>query len=239
MKLIHELFRGDLCELNLIIQGPSPPKKNREDRSEPGPLITKYVSKIGNESLIYSPKIALQIKSRNRENRATSIIPYNLIYRFTSILEVLYEKLSDRGLFKESGSELYLDKAVAAKHARRLTVYSAMVSVIPDVVVNPYTKESKRGVSIYDNDHFVGALVHHEVLALIDVLQRFDVNTFGLVSAIVDQLSDMQNDISLINGNLLKVLENQRQILELLRLKNLGAEEKSFKSFDFEHMDLR
>ena len=70
MKLISTIYSGDQVEVNLTVQSKN--TRTRDDKEgQAGQLITRYRSKIGNESLIFNPTVALII--RGREDRKSVV----------------------------------------------------------------------------------------------------------------------------------------------------------------------
>ena len=188
MKLITTIFPANEIEVVLTVQ--SRVSRNK-DQPNNEPLITRYRSKIGNESLIFNPSVALILKSRAiRETAIDALIPLNLIYRFTASVSAVYQKLQSEKLFLVDGSSLYVDQKQALQHSRKMSLFRNSLTIIPGVASDRMGKLIK-GITFSTEGNPIGTMHHGEVLGLLDVMDHLDISSFTLLAGVVDEMASM------------------------------------------------
>jgi len=189
MKLITTIFPADEIEVVLTIQ--SRVSRNAKDQPNNEPLITRYRSKIGNESLIFNPSVALILKSRViRETITDALIPLNLIYRFTASVSAVYQKLQSEKLFLADGSSLYVDQKQALQHSRKISLFRNSLTITPGVA-SDRTGKLIKGITFNIEGNPIGTMHHGEVLGLLDVMDHLDISSFTLLAGVVDEIASM------------------------------------------------
>ncbi len=156
------------------------------------PLVTKHISKVGNESLIFNPTVALTIQSRGTAGSSDVYIPLSLFYRFTSNLSAVYEALSDAKLYHTEGPVLYVDKKRAITFARKLPLFRNTLTLVPDVFIDRANVYAKGIVFLVDAKP-IGVIHHQEALGMIEQLDRLDITCYSLMAAVVEELDTTIN----------------------------------------------
>lgn len=193
MKLISTLYTGTEIEATLTIQSRTTRAK---DDSSDGPLIVRYKSKIGNQSLIFSPTVALVLRGRG-QNRLDAWIPVNLFYRFTSTLSHAYHSLLTDKLYYSDKGTLYLDRKIADSQARKISLFRNSLTLSPDIAYDRTGKQMK-GVLFSVDGAAMGIMGHNDVLGMVEMLDHFDINTYSLLAGVVDELESMSNKVDTI-----------------------------------------
>lgn len=198
MKLITTIFSGEQIEVTLVVQS----KNARGSDKEPGngSLITRYRSKIGNESLIFNPTIALTIRGRDRNN-PDAWVPLPLFYRFTSSLSVVYQNLHKDKLYMQSDGTMYVDRNIALSLSRRLSLYRNSLTLTPGVASDRLGKPTK-AIDFIVDEVVIGTMSHVETLNLVDIIDHLDVITFALQTGIVDEMETMNTQLGQLNDRL-------------------------------------
>ncbi|MCM1531921.1 MAG: hypothetical protein NC114_06575 [Ruminococcus flavefaciens] len=205
MKLISTLFTTDQIEITMMIQ-------NRQSRPAPGQsaansqdaaLISKYVSKVGNESLIFNPSVAVMVNSK-MDRSQNAFIPLSLFYRFTGNLSAVYEALSDTKMYHVEGSALYVDKKRAVECARKLPLFRNTLTLIPDVYIDRSNTFSK-GIVFLIDARPIGTITHQEALGLIEQLDHLDITSYTLMAGIIDELESANNRLSSMQDMIQKI----------------------------------
>ncbi|MCM1230154.1 MAG: hypothetical protein NC489_08475 [Ruminococcus flavefaciens] len=215
MKLITTLFTADQVEITMMIQ-------NRQSRPVPGQspansqdaaLISKYVSKVGNESLIFNPSVAVMVSSK-MDRAQNAFIPLTLFYRFTGNLSAVYEALSDSKMYHVEGSALYVDKKRAVECARKLPLFRNTLTMIPDVYIDRSNTFSK-GIVFLTDAKPLGTITHQEALGLIEQLDHLDITSYSLLAGVIDELESANNRLDGMQHMLNKIyalLQQQKPI---------------------------
>lgn len=193
MKLISTLYTGTEIEATLTIQSRTTRAK---DDSSDDPLIVRYKSKIGNQSLIFSPTVALVLRGRG-QNRLDAWIPVNLFYRFTSTLSHAYHSLSTDKLYYSDKGTLYLDRKIADSQTRKISLFRNSLTLSPDIAYDRTGKQMK-GVLFSVDGAAMGIMGHNDVLGMVEMLDHFDINTYSLLAGVVDELESMSNKVDTI-----------------------------------------
>ncbi|MCM1232592.1 MAG: hypothetical protein NC489_20905 [Ruminococcus flavefaciens] len=189
MKLISTVYSGDQLEATLTIQSKN--TRTRDDKSDvSGPLITRYRSKVGNESLIFNPTVALVIRGRDRKQSTDAWIPWSLIYRFTASLSHVYHSLQTEKLYNAADGTLYVDRNIALSVSRRLSLFRNSITLTPGVIMDRTGKPMKAIDFIVDEVN-IGTMGHNEVLTLIDLIDHLDIANYSLTAGIIDELETM------------------------------------------------
>lgn len=195
MKLISTIYPADEIEVLLTVQSRSS-RTNKETHSN-DQLITKYRSKIGNESLIFNPSIALIIKSRNNREVMDALIPLNLIYRFTAAVSGVYQKLQSEKLFLVDGSSLYVDQKLALQHSRKISLFRNSLTITPGIC-SDRTGKLVKGITFTIEGSPLGTMSHTEVLGLLDLMDHLDISTFSLLAGVVDEMESMNRKMDTV-----------------------------------------
>lgn len=193
MKLISTLYTGTEIEATLTIQSRTTRAK---DDSSDDPLIVRYKSKIGNQSLIFSPTVALVLRGRG-QNRLDAWIPVNLFYRFTSTLSHAYHSLSTDKLYYSDKGTLYFDRKIADSQTRKISLFRNSLTLSPDIAYDRTGKQMK-GVLFSVDGAAMGIMGHNDVLGMVEMLDHFDINTYSLLAGVVDELESMSNKVDTI-----------------------------------------
>lgn len=193
MKLISTLYTGTEIEATLTIQ--SRTTRAKDDNSD-GPMIVRYKSKIGNQSLIFSPTVALVLRGRG-QNRSDAWIPVNLFYRFTSTLSHAYHSLSTDKLYYSDKGTLYLDRKIADAQTRKISLFRNSLTLSPDIAYDRTGKQMK-GVLFSVDGTAMGVMGHNDVLGMVEMLDHFDINTYSLLAGVVDELESMSSKVDTI-----------------------------------------
>lgn len=210
MKLISTLFQTSQLDICMMIQNRNVRGKEEQD----GPLISKYVSRVGNESLIFNPSVAISITSRV-DKSLNAYIPLSLFYRFTGNLTAVYSVISDNKLYRTEGNVIYVDKKKALEVARKLPLFRNTLTLVPDVHVdraNTFTK----GIAMLVEMKAIGIINHQEALGLIEQLDHLDITSYTLMAGIVDELESA-------NTRLDSMMDMLQKIYELLQKKDISA----------------
>lgn len=185
-----------------------------------GPLITRYKSKIGNETLIFNPSVAFVIRGRGSyASDKSAWITQNVFYRFITSMTSVYQGLNTSELYKQEGTALYLDKKKASKVARRISLYRNTLTIVP-CVIPIGDAQFARGIELLADTNSIGVIMHTDVLSLLEQLEHFDATTFSLLAGLVDEVESMNTRLDLINMKL-------DQILELLKTIQIPAPPKT------------
>ena len=165
-------------------------------------MITRYVSKVGNESLIFNPTVYLCIEAndRGRNSAPSAVIPATTIYRVNGMLTKVYRSIVDQKMYRAEGRSLYLDSNVAAKCIRKLSLYRNTLVVAPAVlsIGDADDRHQIMAVSFSVDDMQIGLLGHQDLLNLIDVIGHMDINSYTMMAGIIDQLSTMDTKLDRI-----------------------------------------
>lgn len=194
MKLISTVFRGEQLEAKIMIQNRI--QQRPGEQPQDGPLVTKYVSRVGNESLIFNPTVALSIDGK-ADRTINAYIPLTLFYRFAGNLSAVYEALNDAKLYRVDGPIMYVDKKRALECARKLPLFRNTLSLVPDVYVDRSNVYSK-GILFQVEMKPIGVLHHQEVLGLIEQLDHLDITSFSLIAGVIDELDGANQRLDMI-----------------------------------------
>lgn len=197
MKLISTLYSGDEIEATLNIQPRS--TRNRDGSvTQDETLIVHYRSRIGNQSLIFSPTVALVLRGRNRQQQSQDAwIPVNLFYRFTSTLSHAYHGLSTDKMFFQDKGALYVDRKIADAQARKISLFRNTLTLIPDIITSRSGQQMKAILFTVDGKP-MGMMSHNEVLGMVELLDHFDVNTYTLLAGMVDEIESLSNKVDAV-----------------------------------------
>lgn len=210
MKLISTIYAGDQIEVTLTIQSKN--TRTRDDKSDSnGPLITRYRSKVGNESLIFNPTVALVVRGRGVQ-AADAWIPLPLIYRFTASLSHVYHKLQTEKLYNSADGTMYVDRNIALSVSRRLSLFRNAITLTPGVATDRTGKPMKAIDFIVDEVN-IGTMAHNEVLGFIDLIDHTDITNYAISAGIIDELeaTNAKLDALLAQGSRIeKLLQAQK-----------------------------
>ncbi|MCM1532579.1 MAG: hypothetical protein NC114_09955 [Ruminococcus flavefaciens] len=195
MKLISTLFAGAEIEAILNIQSRATRTKDGNTGGDE-PLIVRYKSRIGNQSLIFSPTVALVLRGRGK-TQMDAWIPVNLFYRFTSTLSHAYHSLSTDKLYYSDGGTMYVDRKIADAQARKISLFRNSLTLSPDIAYDRTGKQMK-GILFSIDGNAMGVMSHNEVLGMVEIMDHFDVNTYSLLAGVVDELESMNSKIDTV-----------------------------------------
>ena len=199
MKSINTIYSNRTIRFSLIINN----KINRGDGTyTEGPLVEKYVSKVGNASLIFNPSIYLLVDSTNRfdpsQPRKNAAVPGNAIYRFNSMLSKVYKDIMESKMYREDGRELYLDEKLASKASRRMSLFRNSVIVAPCVIYRGEDNPRLRGVTFIVEGEAIGELDHAELINIINQIEHLDLTTYSMLVGLSDQVNGVDEKLNLI-----------------------------------------
>lgn len=195
MKLISTIYTGDQIEVTLTIQSKNTRTKDGKVDTN-STLITRYRSKIGNESLIFNPTIALVIRGRQTQ-AADAWVPLPLIYRFTASLSGVYQNLQTEKLYNTVEGTMYVDRNIALANSRRLSLFRNSITLTPGVTTNRTGKPTKAIDFIVDEVE-IGTMAHTEVLGFIDLIDHMDIAGYAITAGIIDELESTNSKLDLI-----------------------------------------
>jgi len=213
MKLITTLLDCEQINVALIIQ--SKTNRTTETSGKPDqPMITRYRSKVGNESLIFNPTIAVVIRGRG-QSTPNAWIPLSLFYRFTSSLSVVYQNLQKEKLFTQADGVMYIDRKNAIAYSRRLSLYHTAMTILPDVTQDRQGKYTK-GIAFIVDEIEIGKINHIEALSIIDLIDHLDIVNYALSAGIVDEMEAINRKLDriesiLVNGSTPTPKQESRQ----------------------------
>ena len=211
MRLISTLYVTDTMEVTLNIRS----RNEKGDIESGGPLVTRYISKQGNQSLIFNPTVALILRSRDPNQRESAWITTSIFYRFCGILTKMYSLLSEEKLYhveKASGA-IFLDKKEAANATRKLTLYRNTLMFVPDLRMDR-SRRTWKGVRFQLDSAEIGFMNHNDILSLIDILDHLDVSNFSLIAGVIDEIATLSSKVEAIDMKLdrmLKLMEEMSQ----------------------------
>jgi len=214
MKLISTLYSGAEIEATLTIQSRS--TRNKEDGTQSDePLVVRYKSKVGNQSLIFSPTVALVLRGRG-QNRLDAWIPVNLFYRFTSTLSHAYHSLTTDKLYYSDKGTMYMDKKISESQTRKISLFRNNLVLSPDITYDRTGKQMKAILFSIDGEA-LGMMGHNEVLGMVELLDHFDVNTYSLLAGVVDEMESLHNKLDTV------ILTTSRIEKLLMKLEQSGT----------------
>lgn len=187
--------------MTLLIQ--SRTTRNGKESAD-GPLITKYRSKIGNESLIFNPSISVTMRGYNQNTRGeiNAWIPVNVFYRFTASLSYVYQQLSsDKLYYMSEDKTMFVDQKIASTKARKVSLFRNSLTMIPCIFVTR-SGTAMKGIDFQVDGSSIGAMAHTEILNVLDQFEHFDIMTFSLLAGVVDEMESMNGKLELILGKL-------------------------------------
>lgn len=93
--------------------------------------------------------------------------------------------------------------------------------VVSPCIINDDFIENEIGVTLYNSDsqHLIGALTHMETMALVEMIEHIDVTTYTLLSAMADQLSNLDNKLD----NLDLKLERMSKMIQDIQVHSLQS----------------
>lgn len=226
MKLISTIYSGDQVEVNLTVQSKN--TRTRDDKEgQAGQLITRYRSKIGNESLIFNPTVALIIRGRDKNQSTDAWVPLSLIYRFTASLSHVYQKLqTEKKLYNATDGALYVDRNISLSVSRRLSLYRNSITLTPGVTTDRTGKPMK-AIDLIVDEVLIGTMGHNEVLGLIDLIDHIDISTYALIAGVIDEMETT-------NSKLDRVLQQLDRIEKSIQANPIKpVRESSMSVFDW------
>lgn len=202
MKLITTLFTGEQIEASLNI---SPRNKQGEDPD--AKMVTRYRSKIGNESLIFNPYVSVILKPRGKSDKGNvdAMIPLSMFYRFAASLQAVYQGLQTPKLYRLDEGVLYIDHKIAMEKSRRLSLFKNSLSLVPCAI---HTRADKpvKGIEFVVDKTSIGAMAHYEILCMVDLIDHFDMVTYSLVAGVIDEMEAMNVKLDRIEQKLDRAL---------------------------------
>lgn len=195
MQLISTIMTTAQMEFTINVRSRNTNDPNRV--APDGDMITRYVSKIGNQSLIFAPSVAFIVKSRINP-AISAFVPLSMFYRFTSTLSTVYQSLSTGKLYHTEGSTLFVDKNKANSCAKKVVLFRSTVTMIPDVYIdkgNTYTQ----GIAMLVDGNLLGIISHHDVMSLVEQLDHLDISTYSLMAGVIDEMEGMNNRLDAMN----------------------------------------
>lgn len=215
MKFIGELYDSGTLLFSITIQ--SKASQNQVDKN----LINKHLSKVGNQSLIFSPKVSLIIRSKDFTNQATCWIPGQLIYVVMSLFQSAYKALLNADkMYQLSEGFLYLDKNLALKNTKKISLWKSYMSLVPTVIQSKDNSQQK-GLVVMDDSNQVGTLTVEQLVHVISYLDHLDVSTYSMMAGIVDALEAN-------NAKLDRIMEKLDTIQNLLSGASTKAQSPIF-----------
>lgn len=200
MKSIFHIFTGKEIDYAIHL---TPRKKSGnipsgEDPYEP--LMRRYVSRVGSQSLIFNPTVALYITQKsNTQNYA--VIPYQLIYQYANLLRSVYDQIRENPkLFIQDpgGAGLIMASNEAAKVTRKLSIYKSMLIIAPDYFTDMNTGSIEYAIRIQIDRNVIGIMRETEALAFINTIQRMDITTYALLVGLTNQVMEMDEKLDRI-----------------------------------------
>lgn len=215
MKLITTIYNGEQVEVTLAVQSRN--TRTRDGKSETnGSLITRYRSKIGNESLVFNPSVALIIRGRGVKQAVDAWVPWSLIYRFTASLSHVYQKLQTEKLYNMADSVMYVDRNIALSVSRRLSLYRNSITLIPGVA-SDRTGKPIRAIDLVVDEVTIGTMGHNEVLGLLDLIDHLDIANYALSAGIIDEMETTKLRLDSMQTQLTRIeqlLQSRKPIQE-------------------------
>ena len=207
MHLISELYRGEDLVFVLDVQGQKP---NNMKNAPPGQLVTRYISKVGNESLIFNPRIGLQIKAKKNQ-AIRCIVPHTIMHHIPNMINQVYEAMAamDKLYIKQQGG-LYMDAVAASKIGRRISIYSNTLAIVPCVTESSPGQD--KGIAFIIDRTQIGALSQAEAMNVITILDKFDPTTFSLVASLLDRMDEMDIKLDRIECGIKDIMQALNQM---------------------------
>lgn len=194
MKLFATIFDARRVEFKLQI---SPRNAKDSDR----PMLYRHRSKRGTESLIFSPTVGLLInpKSSAYDQDTNVLIPLQLIYQLNVSMSAVYNSLSNNKLYcRDSNGKLIMDTKLAMeKFSRKFSVFRTNIIFAPAVIDDEFSMNEK-GIAIGVPGKLIGCLTHLESMALIETIERLDISSYTLLSAMAEQLANLDKKSDMI-----------------------------------------
>lgn len=187
----------------------------RNDKWEDAPLVGRYVSKIGNQSLIFNPTVYLNIEGRDARGPGSpqASVPANMLYRFNGAMTKVYKSLGDDKMYRAEGRSLYLDAKMASQATRKLSLFRNVLVMSPITLSLGDDDPQTRAVAFAVDSTVIGALAHNELLNLIDIINHMDLNSYTLMAGLVDQMAAMDEKLdkvlAALNSLLFEVKKKQ------------------------------
>src|SRR5699024_1665214 len=123
---ILTIFRCQSVEFTINIQSRRPYGMSDEGAKEQQ-LIVRHTSKIGNQSLIFNPRVCLTMRPNRyvlnvKDDPMPIIIPDTLYYRFTGVLSTVYTNMinSKKLYHRDENNVLFVDRKRSEEHTSEL-----------------------------------------------------------------------------------------------------------------------
>ena len=214
MNLYATLFETSVLSVQLNV---NPRDKNA------GSLLQHYKSKKGFESLIFNPIVSVVFSNRYDKD-ARIIIPYNMIYLVANTISKVYSQITDieKLYIRDDHGQLIIDRALAAKNAKKISAYSA--SMIISTTVYDNSKGGDYGISLSVGKTVISVLHHAEARSLIEKLEHLDLTSYTMLCAIADKVSMIEKKVDDIYTILVttqeRVDKNRQTVSEIAEKSN-------------------
>lgn len=217
MKVYATIFSNEELLVQVTV---SPRSSNQEQNKQRTPeeerLLKKYTSKIGQQSLIFDPMVALAVSGSTKETRANRIV-FNIRYTYqvmSTIMAVYEDMISNRtsGIYVKTENGLLIDRAAAEAKSRKIPTFAHELRVRPDVYVSK-SGESTRGLNFSSDMGYIGTLSHVDARLLIESLEHFDATTYAMVIGMAEQLGTMDTKLDIMKGELDEVRRDVKMLV--------------------------
>ena len=207
MKFINSLYSTNELEFVMNVQ-PKNQKNSNQGASSDGPLVTVHRSRVGNMTLVFSPTVALVVRSRSRSIEDNAWIPLHLIPRFTSNVASVYHTLSDGKIVHSDNGKMFIDKKKAVSASVKMSLFRNGLMIAPAVLDS--AGKPTVGISMSIDGKIIGSMVHSEAMSLVDILDRLDLATYSVMAGMVDKLAEIDTKTE----EILRVTMDIRNLME-------------------------
>lgn len=208
MKLLFNLCQtypsvdgSDRTEWRIRISG----KKNDQLRN---PRPERVINRFQYEDdmyLIFNPTVS--IVAKNKDTKESFSVPLSRYHEFLRKLQSVYKGLQNPKLVTQDEERLYLNAKEASSVGKKLTLYNAVLIMIPAVI---HAEDTDRlGIQFQLDGTEIMTIEHHSILELCEVMDRIDIQTITAVISISESMTDLERKMD-------RILDGQARILALL-----------------------
>lgn len=205
MNLILMIFRCQSVEFAINIQ-PRKPYGMSDKETKDQQLLIRHTSKIGNQSLIFNPRICLTMNPNRFAVNSTEdirplVIPDTQYYRFTGVLSTVYTNMaSSKKLYhRDENNVLFIDRKEANALARKLVLYSGTLVMYPTIVTLRNWNSPDRdapgitspGIGFQFNGKNYGFLSREDASSAFETLDHIDIKTYALLATAIERLDQV------------------------------------------------
>lgn len=242
MNLILTIFRCQSIEFTINIQ-PRRPYGMSDEEAKEQQLIVRHTSKIGNQSLIFNPRVCLTMKPNRfvlnvKDDPIPIIIPDTLYYRFTGVLSTVYTNMinSKKLYHRDENNVLFVDRKESNALARKLVLYGGTLVIYPTVVTTRNWNSPDRdapgivspGIGFQFNGKNYGFLSREDASSAFETLDHIDIKTYVLLATAIERLDHLDQK----TDEILFILRDIQKKLTDGTLTAKGKSEQDSSMFD-------